>query len=55
MSEALRNSVGSSGTVSNISDYRDEIKKLIGDIHSTALISKGEMFEDPAAIASKKH
>ena len=30
MSEALKNSTGSIGTVSNITRYRDEIEKLIG-------------------------
>ena len=39
MSEALRNSTGSIGTVSNITQHRDEIEKLIGGISAPEIIS----------------
>jgi predicted Mrr-cat superfamily restriction endonuclease len=57
MSEALRNSTGSVGTVSNISraGFRDEIEKLIGGVPSPTLISTDETVEDPAAFAMEKH
>ena len=55
MSETLQNSAGSAGTVSNITDYHDEIEKLIGGVHKTTLISTDETVEDPAAFAMEKH
>ena len=39
MSQALRNSAGSIGTVSNITAYREEIEKLIGGTSGPTLIS----------------
>lgn len=55
MSEALRNSTGSIGTVSNISGHHEEIEKLIGGAHTATLISTDETVEDPAAFAMEKH
>jgi predicted Mrr-cat superfamily restriction endonuclease len=55
MSEALRNSAGSAGTVSKITGYGDEIEKLIGGVHLPSLISSDETIEDPAAFALEKH
>jgi restriction system protein len=58
MSEALQNSAGSIGTVSDISGYRDEIEKLLGDASPTtrALIIAGDPdIEDPVAFAMEKH
>jgi restriction system protein len=55
MSEALRNSTGAIGTVSNITSYHDEIEKLIGGVHPSTLISTDETVEDPAAFALEKH
>jgi len=55
MSEALRNSTGSIGTISTISQYRDEIEKLIGGYSVTTLISTDETVEDPSAFAMEKH
>jgi len=49
MSEALRNSAGSIGTVSNITGYRDEIEKLLGGVPADPTV------EDPAAFALEKH
>lgn len=55
MSEALRNSTGSIGTVSNITGYRDEIEKLIGGVSGPTLVATDETVEDPAAFAMEKH
>lgn len=53
MSEALRNSTGSIGTVSTINQYGTEIEKLIGG--NPVLISTDETVEDPSAFAMEKH
>ena len=53
MSEALRNSTGSIGTVSTISQYGAEIEKIIGG--NPTLISTDESVEDPSAFAMEKH
>jgi len=55
MSEALRNSAGSIGTVSRITGYGDEIERLMGGGHLPSLISTDEAVEDPAAFAMEKH
>jgi restriction system protein len=55
MSEALRNSTGAIGTVSNITRHQEEIEKLLGGIHAPALISTDETVEDPAAFALETH
>ena len=55
MSDALRNSTGSIGTVSDITGYSDEIEKLIGGVPSATLVSADELVEDPAAFAMEKH
>jgi restriction system protein len=55
MSEALRNSTGSIGTVCNISGYRDEIEKLIAGLSGPKLIVTDETVEDASAFAMEKH
>src|SRR5258708_4611476 len=55
MSEALQNSTGSIGTVSDISRYHEEIEKLIGGVSIAKLISTDETVEDPAAFALEEH
>jgi restriction system protein len=55
MSEALKNSAGSVGTVSNITRYAEEIEKLIGGNVPPTLISTDETVEDPSAFAMEKH
>ena len=55
MSEALRNSTGAIGTVSNITRHQEEIEKLLGGIHASTLISTDETVEDPAAFALETH
>jgi restriction system protein len=53
MSDALRNSSGSIGTVSTISQYSTEIERLI--LGNPTLISTDESVEDPSAFAMEKH
>jgi restriction system protein len=56
MSEALQNSAGSIGTVSDISDYREEIERLIGDAKvPPTIVSSDSTMEDPVAFAMEKH
>lgn len=56
MSESLRNSTGSIGTVSNISDYYAEIERLVGEIPATSPFVMGDpAVEDPIAFAMEKH
>jgi restriction system protein len=55
MSQALRNSTGSSGTVSEISKYSDELQKLIGGVAPPTLISTDATVEDPASFALEEH
>jgi len=55
MSEALRNSTGSIGTVSNITQHGVEIEKLLGGVSAPKLISTDAMVEDPASFALEEH
>jgi restriction system protein len=53
MSEALQNSVGVIGTVRNITDYHDEIERLLLDAQPAMRTDPG--IEDPVAFAMEKH
>ena len=55
MSQALQYSAGSIGTVSNISQYHEEINALIGGQTTPTLISTDELVEDPNVFALEKH
>jgi restriction system protein len=56
MSDSLKNSTGSIGTVSQISKYREELEGLIkGEAPKPVLISTDETVEDPAVFALEKH
>lgn len=55
MSDMLKNSTGSIGTVSDISKYADEIETLIGGHAGPALIATDPTVEDPASFAMEKH
>jgi len=55
MSEALRNSTGSVGTLSTVTSYGEEIERLIGGSAAPTLFSTDETVEDPAAFAMEKH
>lgn len=55
MSEALRNSTGSIGTVGNITPHSEEIERLIGSIVPPTLVSTDGAVEDPSAFAMEAH
>jgi len=55
MSEALRNSTGSIGTVSDITKYSEELEQLIGGETKPTLISTDETIEDVATFVLEKH
>jgi restriction system protein len=55
MSEALRNSAGSIGTVSNVTHHRDEIEKLLGGAAARTLLATDATVEDPLAFALEEH
>lgn len=55
MSEALRNSTGSIGTVSNITQHCEEIEKHIGGVSPPKLISTDTTVEDASSFALEEH
>lgn len=55
MSEALRNSSGSIGTVSNISKYAEEIESLIAGSRPPAIVATDETIENPSEFALERH
>jgi restriction system protein len=55
MSDALRNSAGSIGTVSTISKYADEIEALIGGNRPAMIIATDQTIEDAGIFALEKH
>jgi restriction system protein len=55
MSESLKNSTGSIGTVSDITNYATELEQLIGGKKQPTIISTDETVEDPSVFALEKH
>lgn len=55
MSEALKNSTGSIGTVSTITQYAEELEKLLSGAATPASLSADGAVEDPVAFALEKH
>jgi restriction system protein len=55
MTEELRNSTGSIGTVSNITKYSQEIETFIQGINKPKIITTDETIEDPSTFAMEKH
>ncbi len=55
MSEALKRSTGSIGTVSNISAHAEEIERLIGGAAPPVIVSTDATVEDAATFALEKH
>ncbi len=57
MSEGLRNSAGSIGTVSNLSraGHHEELEKLIGQTAAPTIVSTDTSVEDPTVFALEKH
>ena len=55
ISESLRNSAGSIGTVSNISKYGEEIESLLVGTRPASIVATDETIEDPSIFALEKH
>lgn len=55
MSQALRNSSGSIGTVSDISKFEKEIQILIGGNRPATIVSTDETVQDPSVFALEEH
>lgn len=55
MSEMLRKSCSSAGTVSDISAHREELEQLIGGVSAPKLVSTDETVEDASQFAMEKH
>lgn len=55
MSEALRNSTGSIGTVSTITQHAAELEKLLTGAMAPTLVSTDATVEDPVEFALEKH
>ena len=55
MSDALRNSSGSIGTVCEISAYQEEIERLLGSHEPPVIVSTDEDVENPMAFAMEEY
>jgi len=55
MSDQLKNSAGSIGTVSDISKYADELESLIAGSRPQAIVATDATIEDPSEFALEKH
>lgn len=55
MSEALRNSTGSIGTVSNITQHHVELEQFLSGLSAPKLFSSDAAVEDPTAFAMEEH
>ena len=55
MSEVLRNSTGSIGTISDITKHAEEIEKFISGTSAPQIISTNRDIEDPSIFALEEH
>ncbi len=55
MSQELKNSTGSTGTTAKISQYAEEIERLIGNERPSTIFSSDDTVEDPSVFALEKH
>jgi len=55
MSEGLRNSTGSIGTVSNITKHAQEIEQLLAGVAPPKIVATDDDIEDPSTFAMEKH
>lgn len=55
MSQPLKNSSGSIGTVCELTKYTEELESLIGGQTPSGLIATDETIEDPSVFALEKH
>ncbi|WP_438727935.1 endonuclease NucS domain-containing protein [Parasphingorhabdus sp. DH2-15] len=54
-SDALQNSAGSIGTVSNMAKHVEEIERLMGRRAAPSIIATDELIEDPSVFALEMH
>ena len=55
LSDGLRNSAGSIGTVSDVGKHMEEIEAIIGNCRAPVLVIADETIEDPSVFALEKH
>jgi len=55
ISDNLRNSAGSAGSVCNLENYKDEIEKHLNSNNNTVITSSNNSIEDPTVFALEKH
>lgn len=55
MSQPLRNSTGSIGTVSNVTKHGDEIERLIAGEDAPRIVVNDDVIEDPTVFAMEAH
>ena len=55
LTKPLQNSMGSIGTVSNVSQYEAEIKAIIAGAATAGIIATNSEIEDPSTFALEKH
>ena len=54
MSQGLRNSTGSIGTVSNVTKHAVELESLIANNAPPTIVTNDESIEDPSVFALEK-
>ena len=55
MSDPLKNSSGSISTICNLTQYSEEIKKLMGDSESSPVVSNDSDIENPSEFVLEEH
>jgi restriction system protein len=55
MQDPLRHAVGAAGTISNVSQYGEEIRQLTAISAGPAIVANDPTIEDPATFALEKH
>jgi restriction system protein len=55
MSESLRHSAGSIGTVSDITKYAEELERLLSGNQPPTIVATDDTIEDPSVFALEKH
>ena len=55
MSDPLKNSSGSISTICNLTQYSEEIRKLMGDSESSPVVSNDSDIENPSEFVLEEH
>ena len=55
MSDPLKNSSGSISTICNLTQYSEEIRKLMGDSQSSPVVSNDSDIENPSEFVLEEH